>query len=48
MKTIIQDVLEKINWSHTLKSIADKGIEKLTISSIGATMMIPNITRHLL
>ena len=38
MKTIIQDVLNKINWNHTLKSIADKGIEKLAISAIGATI----------
>ena len=38
MKTIIQDVISKINWNHTLKSIADKGIEKLAISAIGATI----------
>lgn len=38
MKEIIHEVLSKINWSHTLKSIADKGIEKLAISAIGATI----------
>ena len=38
MKTIIQDVISTINWNHTLKSIADKGIEKLAISAIGATI----------
>ena len=38
MKQIIQEVITKINWSHTLKSITDKGLEKLAISAIGATI----------
>ena len=35
---IIKEVFSKINWSHTLKSITDKGLEKLAISAVGATI----------
>ena len=33
---IIKDVFAKINWQDTLKSVTDKGVEKLTISAFGA------------
>ncbi len=36
---ILQDVFSKINWQGTIKSITDKGIEKLVASAIGATLM---------
>lgn len=38
MKTILQDILSKINWTHTIKSITDKGLEKLAVSALGASL----------
>ena len=38
MKDILNDVLSKIKTVDTLKSITDKGIEKLAASAIGATL----------
>ena len=35
---IIKEIISKINWQSTLKSVADKGFEKLAISAIGATI----------
>ena len=35
MKQVIQDVLSKINWQDTIKSVTDKGLEKLTASAFG-------------
>ena len=36
---IIQDVLSKINWDSTLKSITKNGTEKLAASAIGASVL---------
>ena len=38
MKDILNDVLSKIKTVDTLKSITDKGLEKLAASAIGATL----------
>ena len=38
LKDIIQDVLSKIKTTETLKTITDKGIEKLVASAVGATL----------
>ena len=38
MKDILQEVLQKINWNSTLKSVADKGVEKVVASAVGATI----------
>ena len=38
MRDILTEVLSKINWGHTIKSITDKGLEKLAASAIGATV----------
>lgn len=38
MKDIIKDVFQKIELSSTLKSVADKGIEKVMASAVGATL----------
>ena len=35
---ILKEVFAKIDWQHTLKSVADKGLEKLAISAIGASI----------
>ena len=37
MKDILAEVLDKINWSHTLKSVIDKGLEKVAISAVAAS-----------
>ena len=39
MKEIIQEVLQKINWSETFKTVTDKGLEKLAASAVGATLL---------
>ena len=39
MKDIINEVLSKIKTTETLKSVADKGIEKLAASAVGATLL---------
>jgi len=36
---ILKDVLSKINWHNTFKSITDKGIEKVVASAVGATIL---------
>ena len=36
---ILKDVLSKINWNNTFKSITDKGIEKVVASAVGATIL---------
>ena len=38
MNDILKEVFSKINWTHTFKSIADKGLEKLAISALGASL----------
>ena len=38
MKEILTEAFSKINWTHTLKGIADKGLEKLAISALGASL----------
>ena len=38
MKDIIQDILNKIELSSTLKSITEKGVEKVVASAVGATI----------
>lgn len=38
LKDIIQDVLSKIKTTETLKTVTDKGIEKLVASAVGATL----------
>ena len=35
---IIKTTSAEINWSHTLKGIADKGLEKIAVSAVGATI----------
>lgn len=39
MKDIISDVLSKIKTTETLKTVTDKGIEKLAASAVGATLL---------
>lgn len=39
MKDILNDVLSKIKTTETLKTIADKGTEKLVASAVGATLV---------
>lgn len=39
MKEILKEILSKINWTHTLKSITEKGVEKLTAGAVGATVL---------
>ena len=39
MKDIINEVLSKIKTTETLNTIADKGIEKLAASAVGATLV---------
>ena len=39
MKDIINEVLSKIKTTETLKTVADKGIEKLAASAVGATLV---------
>lgn len=36
---ILRYVFSKITWHNTIKEVADKGFEKLTVSAIGATLM---------
>ena len=39
MKDILQDVFSKIKVTETLKTVTDKGIEKLAASAVGATLL---------
>ena len=39
MKDILKEVFSKIEVSQTLKSVTDKGIEKLAASAVGATLL---------
>ena len=39
MKDIINEVLSKIKTTETLKTVTDKGIEKLAASAVGATLV---------
>lgn len=39
MKEILKEVFQKINWSSTIKSVTDKGTEKMVASAVGATML---------
>lgn len=39
MKEIIKEMISKIDFSNTFKTIADKGIEKLVASAVGATLL---------
>ena len=39
MKDILKDVFSKIEVSQTLKSVTDKGVEKLAASAVGATLL---------
>lgn len=36
---ILRYVFSKITWHNTIREVADKGLEKLTVSAIGATLM---------
>ena len=36
---ILKEIFSKVNWSKTAYEIANKGLEKLTLSAIGATLM---------
>lgn len=36
---ILRYVFSKITWHNTIKEVANKGFEKLTVSAIGATLM---------
>ena len=38
MKEILKEILQKVELSKTLHTIADKGIEKLVASAVGATL----------
>lgn len=38
MKEIIKDVFSKIHFSDTVKTVTDKGIEKVVASAVGATL----------
>lgn len=39
MKEILKDVFSKIEMTQTLKAVADKGLEKITVSALGATLL---------
>ena len=39
MKDILKEVFSKIEVSQTLKSVTDKGVEKLAASAVGATLL---------
>jgi len=39
MQKVISDVFSKINVTKTAQAITDKGIEKLAVSAIGATLL---------
>ena len=39
MKDILKEVFSKIEVTNTLKSVTDKGIEKLAASAVGATLL---------
>ena len=39
MKDILHEVLSKIKTTETLKTVTDKGIEKLAASAVGATLL---------
>lgn len=39
MKDILQDVFSKIKATETLKTVTDKGVEKLAASAVGATLL---------
>lgn len=39
MKTILNEVLSKIKTTETLKTVADKGVEKVVASAVGATVL---------
>ena len=36
---ILREIFSKVNWSSTLKSVTDKGIEKVVASAVGATIL---------
>ena len=36
---ILKEIFAKIAWHNTIKEVANKGLEKLTVSAIGATLM---------
>ena len=39
MKDILKEVFSKIEVTNTLKSVTDKGVEKLAASAVGATLL---------
>lgn len=39
MKTIIKEVFGKVELGSTIKTVTDKGLEKLAASAVGATML---------
>ena len=39
MKDILNEVFSKIKITETLKTVADKGVEKLAASAVGATLL---------
>jgi len=39
MQKVLNEVVNKINVSKTAQAIADKGIEKLAVSAVGATLL---------
>ena len=45
MKEILKEVFQKINWSSTIKSVTDKGTEKL-IASAGVTSIASALGIH--
>ena len=36
---ILKEVFSKINWHSTIRSVTDKGIEKVVASAVGATIL---------
>lgn len=38
MKDILAEIVSKINWSHTLKSVIDKGFEKIALSAVAVSL----------
>jgi len=36
---ILKGIFDKIQWHETFKTVTDKGIEKLAISAVGATLL---------
>lgn len=39
MKDVVKEVLDKVELGSTVKTVGDKGLEKLAASAIGATML---------